>query len=219
LPTPRTTVRRLAERGRYDRKTADAILDEALVCHLAVEGDRGLVVLPTLFVRVGDELVMHGAPANALLKASVSGPDACCTVTLLDGLVMARSAFHHSVNYRSVVIFGRLRVVEEAGEKREALLALVEKVMRGRSKEARPPSDSELRATLAVAMPLDEFSVKVRAGSPVDDDEDLGLPVWAGVIPLSTVAGDPVPEVDLVEGAMAPVLRDGRWCSAAALPQ
>ena len=212
--TARTTVRRLAARGSNERAVADAILDEALVCHLGVEGDHGLVVLPTLFVRVGDEIVLHGAPANAMLKALRSGSTACCTVTLVDGLVMARSAFHHSVNYRSVVVFGPVREVDQPGEKRAAMLALVEKVMRGRSVEARPPTDSELRATLVVAMRLDELSAKVRTGGPIDDEEDLDLPVWAGVIPLSLVAGSPVPEPDVGAGASAPVAdTGGRWQS------
>jgi nitroimidazol reductase NimA-like FMN-containing flavoprotein (pyridoxamine 5'-phosphate oxidase superfamily) len=214
--TDRTTVRRLAARGSNDRAVADAILDEALVCHLGVEGDHGLVVLPTLFVRVGDEIVLHGAPANAVLRALRSGSTACCTVTLVDGLVMARSAFHHSVNYRSVVVFGPVREVEEPEEKRAALLALVDKIMRGRSLEARPPTVAELRATLVVAMRLDELSAKVRTGGPVDDEADLGLPVWAGVIPLSVTAGEPVPEAGLAAGAGHPVLEAGRWVSACA---
>ena len=214
MGTARTTVRRLAARGSNDRAIADAILDEALVCHVGVEADNGLVVLPTLFVRVGDELVLHGAPANALLRAMRDGGTLCCTVTLLDGLVMARSAFHHSVNYRSVVVFGRARELAPE-EKRAAVLALVDKVMPGRAREARPPSDSELRATLVVAVRLDELSTKVRTGPPLDDEEDLDLPVWAGVIPLRLLAGEPVAEARLGAGAHPPVDHDGRWWSGA----
>jgi uncharacterized protein len=211
VPTERTTVRRLADRGRYDRATADPILDEALVCHVGVEAEDGVVVLPMLFVRVGDELVLHGAPANALLRAISSGRPACCSVTLVDGLVLARSAFHHSVNYRSVVVFGAVRAVEDAAEKDAFLQALVEKVMPGRSAQARPPTPSELRATRLAAMAIDDFSVKLRTGGPREEDDDLGLPVWAGVLPCTVVNGEPLPEPDLPAGAVAPVLVDGRW--------
>ncbi len=217
MATARTTVRRLAARGSNDRAVAEAILDAALVCHLGVESDHGLVVLPTLFARVGDEIVLHGAPANAMLRALRSGSTACCTVTIVDGLVMARSAFHHSVNYRSVVVFGSVREVDEPAEKRAVMLALVEKIMRGRSVEARPPNDSELRATLVVAMRLDELSAKVRTGGPIDEEEDLDLPVWAGVVPLSLVAGQPLAEADISAGARPPVASDGQWWSAAAV--
>jgi nitroimidazol reductase NimA-like FMN-containing flavoprotein (pyridoxamine 5'-phosphate oxidase superfamily) len=216
VATDRTTVRRLPTRGHYDRATADPILDEALVCHVGVEADHGVVVLPTLFVRVADELVLHGAPANALLRGIASGRAGCCTVTLVDGLVMARSAFHHSVNYRSVVVFGPVREVDDPGEKLAFLLALVEKVMTGRTAEARPPSPSELRATRIVAMAIDDLSVKIRTGGPVDEEEDLGLPVWAGVLPFTVVQGDPVPDPALPDGAVPPVLVEGRWRSATA---
>jgi uncharacterized protein len=214
VPTSRTTVRRLPNRGAYDRGTADAILDEALVCHLGVEADHGLVVLPTLFVRIGDEIVLHGAPANATLRALESGSTACCTVTLVDGLVMARSAFHHSVNYRSVVAFGPVRSVDDLDEKRASLLALVEKVMQGRSEEARIPTDFELRATRVVAMALAEFSVKSRTGGPIDDAADLDLPVWAGVLPFSTTYGEPIPEPGLPAGSEAPLFIGGKWVAA-----
>jgi hypothetical protein len=137
-------------------------------------------------------------------------------VTLIDGLVMARSAFHHSVNYRAVVVYGGVRAVEEPAEKATVMDALVEKVMRGRSQEARPPSDGELRKTQVVAMGIDDFSVKVRTGGPVDEPEDLALPVWAGVLPLSVVAGEPRPEPGLPEGAAPPVVAGGKWRSAAA---
>ncbi|HEX2040754.1 MAG TPA: pyridoxamine 5'-phosphate oxidase family protein [Acidimicrobiales bacterium] len=191
MPTDRTTVRRRAHRGRYDRATVHAVLDEALVCHLAVADEHGPVVLPTGFVRLGDELVVHGSSANRLLQLAAEGRPVCVAVTLLDGLVLARSAFAHSMNYRSVVAFGRGRVLE-GDEKAEALAAFVEKMVPGRTAVARPPTAQELAATLVVALPLDEASAKVRTGPPTDKEEDLALDVWAGVIPLEVVRGRPV---------------------------
>lgn len=193
----------------------DAILDEALVCHLGVQAEHGPVVLPTLFVRRGDEIFLHGAPANAMLRALRAGAEACCTVTLVDGLVLARSAFHHSVNYRSVVVFGRARVVEDPATKIDVLDKLVEKVMPGRSREARAPTDKELRSTLVVVMALDEVSAKVRTGPPVDDEEDYALPVWAGVLPLRTTAGAPEADGEQHPEAKPPRLVDGSWHSGA----
>jgi nitroimidazol reductase NimA-like FMN-containing flavoprotein (pyridoxamine 5'-phosphate oxidase superfamily) len=193
MPTDRTTVRRRAHRGRYDRATIDAVLDEAMVCHLAVADADGPLVLPTGFVRVGDELFLHGSSANHLLRLAADGRPVCVAVTLLDGLVLARSQFSHSMNYRSVVVFGRGRVVEGA-EKEQALTAFVDHIVPGRSAEARPPSPAELAATLVVAVPLDEASAKVRTGPPADTEADLALDVWAGVIPIETVKGEPVPD-------------------------
>ena len=192
MPTSRTTVRRRAQRGHYDRTTIDAILDEGFVCHLAVADDDGPVVLPTGYVRIGDEVFLHGSAANRLLRLAADGLPVCVTVTLLDGLVLARSAFNHSMNYRCVVVLGRARVVEGA-EKVDALTAFVEHIVPGRSIEARPPDERELAATLVVAVPLDEASAKVRTGGPHDDEADLALDVWAGVIPLSLVRHSPVP--------------------------
>ena len=186
-------MRRRAQRGHYDRATIDAVLDEALVCHLAVPGDDGPIVLPTGFVRIGDEVVVHGAAANHLLRLAAEGRPVCVAVTLLDGLVLARSAYSHSMNYRCVVVFGRARVVE-GEEKERALTAFVEKVVPGRSNEARPPSPSELAATLVLAVPLDEASAKVRTGPPNDTEADMALDVWAGVIPFHLVRGEPVPD-------------------------
>jgi nitroimidazol reductase NimA-like FMN-containing flavoprotein (pyridoxamine 5'-phosphate oxidase superfamily) len=198
-PSARATVRRLRERGDYDRATIDAILDEALVCHLGVVVGGAPVVLPTLHVRVGDTLYLHGAAANAMLKAGSTGP-VCATVTLIDGLVLARSAFHHSVNYRSVVVHGEGRAVTDEAEKRRVLDALVDHVVPGRSTETRPPNDVELKSTLVIAIPLDEASAKVRTGPPKDDPEDLDGPWWAGVIPVTTVRGEPEPAPDLDPG-------------------
>ena len=188
-PTPRTTVRRRPQRGHYDRETIDAVLDEGFVCHLGVVDDHGPVVLPTGYVRIGGEVVLHGSAANRMLRLAAEGRPVCVTVTLLDGLVLARSAFHHSMNYRCVVVFGQARVLE-GDEKVRALEAFVDHIVPGRSAEARPPDDRELAATLVIAVPLDEASAKVRTGPPSDDEADLALDVWAGVIPLSLVRGE-----------------------------
>lgn len=190
MPTERATVRRHRERGAYDTETVHAILDEALVAHVGVVVDGAPVVLPTLHARIDDTLYLHGAVGNALLRAGSSG-EVCVTVTLLDGLVLAKSAFHHSVNYRSVVVYGAGRVVADDDEKRRALDALVDHVAPGRVGRTRPPSDSELRSTLVVAVPLDEASAKVRTGPPIEDADDLDLPHWSGVIPITTVRGEP----------------------------
>ena len=186
-------MRRRAARGRYDAETVHAVLDEGIVCHLAVADDEGPIVLPTGYVRIGDEVVVHGSASNRLLRLAADGRSICLTVTLLDGLVLARSAFNHSMNYRSVVAFGRARVVE-GEEKEQALAAFVEHMVPGRSVVARPPTSTELAATLVLALPLAEASAKVRTGPPHDDEADLALDVWAGVIPLAVVAGEPVPD-------------------------
>jgi len=191
-PTTRVRVRRLAERGRYDRAAVDAILDEGFVCHMGWAGENGPVVIPTAYCRVGDHLYLHGAPANATLRHASPGVPVCVTVTLVDGLVLARSAFHHSINYRSVVIFGTGTEVTSDEEKRTALAAVVEHIVPGRGADARPPTTSELRATRVVRIPLHEASTKVRTGGPKDDPEDLDLPIWAGQLPLRIVPAAPV---------------------------
>ena len=191
MPTVRTTVRRRAQRGHYERATIDAILDDAFLCHVGLVDDKhGPVVLPTGYVRIGNDVVLHGSAANRLLRQAADGREVCVTVTILDGLVLARSAFNHSMNYRSVVVFGRGRGLEGT-EKERALTAFLDHVVPGRSTEARPPDDREHAATLVVAVPLDEASAKVRSGGPHDDEADLGLDVWAGVIPISLVRGSP----------------------------
>lgn len=192
MPTPRTTVRRRAARGAYDRATIEAVLDAGKVCHLAVADDDGPVVLPTGYVRVGDEVVLHGSSANHLMRLAADGRPVCVSVTLLDGLVLAKSAFNHSMNYRSVVAFGRARVVE-GDEKRAVLDAFVDHMVPGRSAVARPPTQAELDATLVLAVPLDEASAKVRTGPPRDSEADQALDVWAGVVPLAMVEGEPEP--------------------------
>jgi nitroimidazol reductase NimA-like FMN-containing flavoprotein (pyridoxamine 5'-phosphate oxidase superfamily) len=196
-PTDRTRVRRLPKRGAYDRETIHAILDEALVCHAGFVVDGAPVVIPTIHWRDGDTLYLHGSAASRMLRTLREGVEACVTVTLVDGLVLARSAFHHSMNYRSVVVFGRARVVESDEERLRALDALVEHVVRGRSREVRPPNEAELRQTMVLALPLDEASAKIRTGGPVDDEEDYVLPVWAGVLPLAVTPGEPIADRDV----------------------
>lgn len=191
----RTRLRRKPERGHHDDATIRSILADAIVCHVGFVVDAQPVVIPTAFAVVGDHLYVHGATGNAMLRALASGAsEACVTVTLLDGLVLSRSAFHHSVNYRSVMVFGRGEAVTDAHEKRRAVMAIVDHVVPGRSCDARPPTPEELRATLVVRIPLAEASAKVRTGPPIDDDGDLGLPHWAGEVPLSVVRGEPVPD-------------------------
>lgn len=195
--TDRTRVRRLANRGNYDRETVHAILDEALVCHVGFVVDGMPVVIPTIHWREDDTLYVHGSAASRMLRSLKDGVDACVTVTLVDGLVLARSAFHHSMNYRSVVVFGKAREVGD-DEKLRALDGLVEHVVRGRSQEVRPPNERELRQTLVLALPLDEASAKIRTGGPVDDEEDYALPVWAGVVPLKLTPGEGIADVGVV---------------------
>jgi nitroimidazol reductase NimA-like FMN-containing flavoprotein (pyridoxamine 5'-phosphate oxidase superfamily) len=192
----RVRVRRMPERGHYDTETIHAILDEALICHAGFVIDGRPVVIPTIHWREGDTLYVHGSAASRMLRSLRDGVDACVTVTLLDGLVLARSAFHHSMNYRSVVVFGKAREVT-GDEKLHALESLVEHVVRGRSKEVRAPNEKELRQTLVLALPIDEASAKIRTGGPVDDEEDYALPVWAGVLPLGLTPRAPVPDRDV----------------------
>lgn len=193
-PSARATVRRLAERGGYERAAADAILDEGMVAHVGLATDRGPVVIPMLYARDGDRLILHGSPASRLLRTAASGVDVCATVTLIDGLVLARSAFHHSMNYRSVVVFGQASRIDDLTERRAALDVLVEALVHGRTADAREPDEKELRGTSVLALPLDEFSVKVRTGGPIDEPEDYDLDVWAGVLPLRPAAGTPIPD-------------------------
>ena len=202
--TKRTAVKRLPKRARYDRTTAYEILDEGFICHLGFVVDGQPFVIPTGYGRVGDTLYVHGSAASRMLRRLSEGVDVCITVTLVDGLVLARSAFHHSMNYRSVVLFGRATIVEGAGEKTVALRAFSEHVLPGRWDDVRPPSAKELRATSVLAVPLTEASAKVRTGPPLDDEEDYAMPVWAGEIPLRLTAGAPVPDPLLAPGTEAP---------------
>lgn len=191
-PTARTTLRRLPKRGSFERETVNGILDEGFVCHVGFVVEGQPFVIPTAYGRAGDVLYLHGARASRMQKALATGCDVCVTVTLVDGLVLARSAFHHSINYRSVVVFGRARVVESEEEKSAALEAFTEHVMPGRWADVRWPTPQELAATTVLAIRLSEASAKVRTGPPIDDEEDYALPVWAGVLPLGVSAGAPV---------------------------
>jgi len=208
-PSARTTVRRLPERGRYDRETAHAVLDEGLVAHVGLATDEGPVVIPMLYGRDGDRLLLHGSPASRLLRGGAKGTELCVTVTLVDGLVLARSAFHHSMNYRSVVVFGTATPIEDLDQRRAALDRLVDHIVPGRGPDARPPSEKELRGTLVLALPLDECSVKVRTGGPKEEPEDMDLPVWAGVIPVTSTYGAPVPDADLRDDPPVPAYVSG----------
>jgi nitroimidazol reductase NimA-like FMN-containing flavoprotein (pyridoxamine 5'-phosphate oxidase superfamily) len=181
-------VKREPQRGVYDRETIDAILDEALVCHLGFAVDGQPYVIPTLHARVGDRLYVHGSAASRMLRHAASDVRICVTVTLLDGLVLARSVFNHSIDYRSVVVLGTPTLVEDVDEKREALRAFTEHVAPGRWEEARQPTDQELKATSILSVPLDEASAKIRSGPPEDEPEDMDLPVWAGVVPIHLAA-------------------------------
>jgi nitroimidazol reductase NimA-like FMN-containing flavoprotein (pyridoxamine 5'-phosphate oxidase superfamily) len=203
-PTGRSTVKRLPKRGEYGREGVYQILDEGLVCHVGFVVEGQPFVIPTGYARSGDTLYIHGAQASRMLRTLRDGVEVCVAVTLVDGMVMARSAFHHSMNYRSVVVFGRAAAVEAAAEKREALRALTEHLAPGRWAEVRQPTEGEMRATLVLALPLAEASAKIRTGPPVDDEEDYELPVWAGVVPLRVAAGEPVDDPRLTAGIEPP---------------
>ncbi|MBM0744316.1 pyridoxamine 5'-phosphate oxidase family protein [Phormidium sp. CLA17] len=195
--TQRTQIKRLPQRGDYDRTLIHQILDAGLVCHVGFVVEAQPFVIPTAYGRVGDRLYIHGSPASRMLRTLRESVEVCVTVTLLDGLVLARSAFHHSMNYRSVVIFGKAEIVEDATEKLEALKAFTEHVIPGRWVEVRPPTPQELAATLVLTLPLNEASAKVRTGPPKDDAADYELPIWAGELPLRLTPLVPVPDPQL----------------------
>jgi nitroimidazol reductase NimA-like FMN-containing flavoprotein (pyridoxamine 5'-phosphate oxidase superfamily) len=201
VPTERTTLKRLPNRGSHERATIQAILDEALSCHVGFVVDGQPFVLPTIHGRIGERLYLHGSAASRMLRTLSDGVPVCVTASLIDGLVLARSAFHHSMNYRSVVVLGTARPVVDPVEKLEALRAIVEHVVPGRWDEARQPSEKEMKATLVLGLPLAEASAKTRTGPPLDDEEDYNLPCWAGEIPIRLAALDPVPDPRLAPGA------------------
>jgi len=203
-PTPRTTLRRKRERGSAERRVIDAILDEGYLCHVAFVDDDTPYAVPMAYARSGDVLYLHGASGNRTLRALAAGAPACVTVTLLDGLVLARSAFHHSMNYRSVMLFGSAGRVEDGTEELAAAAALLDHMAPGRSVDARPPTVAERRATLMLRFPIEEGAAKVRTGGPIEEPEDLALAVWAGVVPFELTQGAPVPEPDLADGVAAP---------------
>lgn len=198
--TPRTTLKRLPQRGAFDRATVYQILDEAFICHVGFVVDGQPFVIPTGYGRVGDKLYIHGSAASRMLRSVAKGVPVCVTVTLLDGLVLARSAFHHSVNYRSVVILGTATLIEDADEKMAALHAITEHIVPGRWAEVREPNEQELKATSVLALPLIEVSAKVRTGPPKDDEEDMTWPVWAGELPLQMISSAPVADPHLPIG-------------------
>ena len=209
-PSSRARIRRAPQRASYDRAVVNGILDEAIVCHLGFVDDGQPFVIPTLHARVGDLVFVHGASASRALRTLSESLPVCLTVTLVDGLVLARSAFHHSINYRSVVLLGQARPVTEPAEKLRALEAFTEQLLPGRWSAVRSPNDKELKATLVMALPLDEVSAKVRTGPPNDEDADYELDAWAGVIPLRLSALAPEDDPRLRAGIERPI-QMGDW--------
>jgi nitroimidazol reductase NimA-like FMN-containing flavoprotein (pyridoxamine 5'-phosphate oxidase superfamily) len=202
--TDRTKLKRLPKRGHFDRETVYAILDEGFICHVGFSVDGQPFVIPTGYARAGDKLYIHGSQASRMLRSLGGGIDACVTVTIVDGLVLARSAFHHSMNYRSVLILGRATLVDEPKEKYDALVALSEHIVRGRWADVREPTEQEMIQTTVLCLPIEEASAKIRTGPPLDDEEDYALPIWAGVVPLKLIAGEPVKDPRLPEGIEVP---------------
>ncbi len=203
-PSERARVRRLPKRGAYDRATVHAILDQGLICHVGFVHAGHAVVIPTGYGRDGDVLYLHGSVASRMLRTLAEGVEVSVTVTLLDGLVLARSAFHHSMNYRSVVVFGTARLVDDPAARLAALRCLSEHLVPGRWDAVRPPTERELKGTSVLALPLDEASAKSRSGPPLDDDEDYALPYWAGVLPCASQFGPAVPDPRLASGIAVP---------------
>ncbi len=205
---PRTRITRAPDRAAYDRATIEAILDAAPICHIGVLDDGGFpVVIPTLHARIGDQLYLHGSTASRTIKAA-GRSEICVAATLVDGYVLARSAFHHSVNYRSVVLFGEPETVSDDPGKLAALEAFTEKLIPGRWADARPPTRQELKGTAVIRLAIGEASAKVRTGGPGDEEEDYELPIWAGTVPLRTVAGEPIPDERLQPGVERPAYVD-----------
>jgi nitroimidazol reductase NimA-like FMN-containing flavoprotein (pyridoxamine 5'-phosphate oxidase superfamily) len=204
LKTPRTKLRRVPKRGSHDRATIDAILDEALISHVGFVYDGKPAVIPTLHARVGDDVLLHGSAASRMLRALSAGVEVCLTATLVDGIVLARSAFHHSMNYRSVVLYGSARPVTCDDDLAQALEAFTEKLVPGRWADVRWPTRKELKGTAVLKLPIVEGSAKVRTGPPIDDDEDYELDVWAGVVPLKLTASPAEPDPQLRDGIPKP---------------
>ncbi len=190
--TGKTKLRRLPKRGSYELETIYKILDEGFVAHIGFTVDEQTFVIPTGYARAGNNFLIHGSAASRMMRAMAWEVEVCATVTLIDGLVLARSAFHHSMNYRSVVIFGTAKVIQDEAEKLNALRAITEHIVPNRWQEVRPPNEKELKATMVLSLPIEEASAKIRTGNPVDDAEDYVMDVWAGVIPLKTAAGRPI---------------------------
>jgi len=199
-PTDRTQVKRLPKRGLYDKAQVHSILDEGFLCHVGFVADGQPYVIPTLYTRDGDHIYIHGSAASRMLRTLDEGACICLTVTLVDGFVLARSAFHHSMNYRSVVVLGKARLVADPAEKMEALHRFTNHMVPGRWEEVRQPNEQELKSTTVLVLTLDEVSAKVRTGSPLDDEDDYSLPVWAGVVPVHTGLGQPIPDPRVLPG-------------------
>ena len=213
--TPRNQVKRVPQRGAYDQETIYGIIDEALICHVGFVQDGQPYVIPTIHARWDDRLILHGAPASRLLKHVQAGLEVCVAITLLDGLVLARSVFHHSMNYRSVVLFGKGVLLEDEEEKMNALETLTEHLIQGRWQDARRPNAAEMKATIVVAVPIDSASAKIRIGPPGDDEEDYALPIWAGVLPIEQRFAPPQDDPKLAPGIPVPnYVRDYRRRSA-----
>jgi len=207
--TSRNQVKRLPERGHYDASTIYPIVDAALICHVGFAIDNQPYIIPTLHARQGDSILLHGAKGSRLLRHVQAGGAVCITVTLMDGIVLARSVFHHSINYRSVVLFGTGAIIEGDDARLQALEAFTERLVPGRWRDARPPSATELKQTTIVAVPIESASAKIRTGPPKDEGDDLDLPVWAGVLPLQYVAGTPIADPQLNSGVELPAyIRD-----------
>ncbi|HEY8225802.1 MAG TPA: pyridoxamine 5'-phosphate oxidase family protein [Pyrinomonadaceae bacterium] len=202
--TNRTSLKRLPKRGHFERETINRILDEGFICHVGFVVRGQPFVIPTGYARIDDKLYIHGSQASRMLKTLAQGVDVCVTVTLVDGLVLARSAFHHSINYRSVVVFGKAKLLSNREEKIAALFAMSEHFIKGRWDDVREPTEQELKATSVLAMKLEEASAKIRTGPPLDDEEDYSLSIWAGVIPLRMVAGEPIDDPRLNQGIEPP---------------
>jgi len=203
-PTERTRLKRLPKRGSFDRAVVNAIIDGALICHVGFVHAGSPFVIPTLHVRIGDQLYVHGSAASRMLRTAAEGIPLCVTVTHIDGLILARSAFHHSINYRSAVILGTAREVKGEEEKTRVLHALVDHVVPGRWQEARPPYPKELAATSVLSLPITEASAKVRTGFAADDEEDYAMPIWAGVMPIRMTIGAPAPDDRVLPGVAVP---------------
>jgi uncharacterized protein len=201
--TEKTRVRRLPKRAVYDKAQIYSILDEGFVCHLGFVIDGQPYVIPTGYARIEDAIYLHGSAASRIIRTAAERLDVCVTVTLIDGFVLARSAFHHSMNYRSVVVLGKARLVTERDEKWKALQGFTNHIVPGRWDEARRPNERELKGTSVLALPIEEASAKVRTGGPIDDEEDYGLPVWAGVVPMHTSLGEPIRDERVPEGVGA----------------
>jgi nitroimidazol reductase NimA-like FMN-containing flavoprotein (pyridoxamine 5'-phosphate oxidase superfamily) len=204
LQTPRTRLKRLPKRGSFDRDAIYSILDEAFICHIGFAVDSQPYVIPTAFGRLDDVLYIHGSSASRMLRALSTGVQMCFTVTIVDALVLARSAFHHSINYRSVVVLGNALLVEDAEEKNKALEVITNHIVHERWNDVRVPNDIELKATSVLKLKVEEASAKMRTGPPIDDEEDYGLDIWAGILPVNLVTGQPIDDDRLIDGLVPP---------------